>query len=126
MGMDYMFAGSASYPRFNKELVAIAEIFGGKLINENENPDNAVPSMSSIYWFGTINWGDHSDKFTFPEETNPLLVRWFNHVYTSYNRFDTRLIWDEIRKHPEIEDISPQIWSEFRALVECGEGWDIC
>ena len=31
MGMDYQFAGSASYPRFNDELKAVVELFGGKM-----------------------------------------------------------------------------------------------
>ena len=29
MGMDYCWSGSASYPRFDRELCAVAEIFGG-------------------------------------------------------------------------------------------------
>ena len=29
MGMDYRWAGSASYPRFDRELCAVAEVFGG-------------------------------------------------------------------------------------------------
>ena len=30
MGMDFQYAGSASYPRFDKEVCAVAEIFGGE------------------------------------------------------------------------------------------------
>lgn len=29
MGMDYRWSGSSSYPRFDRELCAIAAIFGG-------------------------------------------------------------------------------------------------
>ena len=29
MGMDYQYAGSASYPRFDRELCLVAEVFGG-------------------------------------------------------------------------------------------------
>lgn len=29
MGMDYNYMGSASYPRFDRELCAVTEVFGG-------------------------------------------------------------------------------------------------
>ena len=31
MGMDYRYAGSASYSRFDEEMTKVAEILGGKL-----------------------------------------------------------------------------------------------
>lgn len=30
MGMDYQYAGSASYPRFDEEVKKVVEILGGK------------------------------------------------------------------------------------------------
>lgn len=30
MGMDYTHSGSANYPRFDREICAVAEVFGGK------------------------------------------------------------------------------------------------
>lgn len=46
MGMDYQYAGSSSYPRFDRELCLVAEVFGGektehlkeRLATENEIP----------------------------------------------------------------------------------------
>ena len=108
MGMDYKFAGSASYPRFDREIQAIAEKFGGKL---SERSQKRLDNDGGInYWFGFLS-GDQSDapKFIFPEGTDA-----------------TARVWELIRKYPEIEDISGQIWYEFESLVELGEGWNIC
>ena len=39
---------------------------------------------------------------------------------------ETKIIWKHISEHPEIKEISSQIWSELEELVECDEGWHIC
>lgn len=44
MGMDYVWSGSASYPRFTAELIEVAEIFGGQCdrLQYFPNPINQV------------------------------------------------------------------------------------
>lgn len=126
MGMDYQYAGSASYPRFDRELCKVAEIFGGiktEHLKEREVTENERPFG---YWFGFLS-SDKSDlpKFVFPKETNDILVKWFNDIYSDFTKEETRIIWDCISKHPEIEDISYQIWRELEMLTRLNEGWNI-
>lgn len=98
MGMDYSYAGSASYPRFNEELCAVAEIFGGVKV-------------------GAV--------FDFPIGTNETLVKWFNNIYGDFTCEETKAVWELVSEHPEIKEISHQIWRELEAVVEFGEAWYI-
>ena len=100
MGMEYTYAGSASYSRFYEELCAVAEVFGG-IKNNNR-------------------------KFTFPKETNETLIKWFNNVYgDDFTVKETKIIWEHIKEHPEIEEISRQIWYELESSVYCNDCWYI-
>lgn len=126
MGMDYKYAGSASYPRFDRELCAVAEIFGGiktEHLQEREATENQRPFG---YWFGFLS-SDNSDnkKFVFPNGTNDIIVKWFNDIYGYFTEDETEIIWRHIKEHPEIKDISIQIWSELEDLVDCGDCWYI-
>lgn len=127
MGMDYVYAGSASYPRFDRELCAVAEVFGGiktEHLKEREATEGERPFG---YWFGFLS-SDHSGepKFVFPEDTNEILVKWFNNPYYEYFTEDeTRTVWEQISAHPEIQEISRQIWGELELLVETNESWYI-
>ena len=104
MGMSYEHSGSASYPRFNLEFGVIAEyIFGG------------IPYRDVEGWL----------RYTFPPDIDIYLEEWFNHRYEPRTYLETKVIWDEIKKHPEIQDWSPQIWNELKTDVLYGEGWDI-
>ena len=40
MGMDYRYAGSAGYQRFDTEIYGVAKIFGGKLTDDYEDRMN--------------------------------------------------------------------------------------
>lgn len=127
MGMDYQYAGSASYPRFDREVCEVVKIFGGiktENLKEREETENKRPFG---YWFGFLS-SDNSNsvKFTFPKETNEVLVKWFNNIYEDFNEEETKIIWKHISEHPEIKEISSQIWSELEKLVEYNEGWHIC
>ena len=70
---------------------------------------------------------DNSDlpKFAFPEGTNDVLVKWFNNIYDDFSEEETKIVWENIKLHPEIQDISDQIWNELETLVENDEGWGI-
>lgn len=128
MGMDYTHSGSTNYPRFDREVCAVAEVFGGKKsenLKKRENTENERPFG---YWFGFLS-SDDSDlpKFIFPEGTNDILVKWFNDIYGEFTIEETKTIWKEISKHPEIKDISEQIWHELECDVEIfEEAWEIC
>lgn len=128
MGMDYKWAGSASYPRFDRELCAVAEVFGGiktEHLKEREATENERPCG---YWFGFLS-SDPSNvpKFAFPEGTNETLVKWFNKPYCEdFTEEETKIVWECISAHPEIEEISGQIYRELQHLVECNDSWYIC
>lgn len=126
MGMDYSWAGSASYPRFDRELCTVAEVFGGiktEHLKEREATEN---ERFCGYWFGFLSSdSSNNPKFIFPEGTNEILVKWFNNVYEFFTPEETKVIWEHISKHPEIDEISHQIWYELEMLNEFNEGWDV-
>ena len=124
MGVDYRYAGSSSYPRFDREICEIAKIFGGEktedLIKREENSSN---ESTLDYWFGFLKSTSKETNFVFPKGTDKTLIRWFNDPYDIFNEKETKVIWNHISKHSEIENISDQIWRELETLVKCGRGW---
>lgn len=129
MGMDYNYAGSASYPRFDEELCAVAAVFGGQKTEHLKEREASIPKSTVPYWFGTLS-GDKSDlpKFVFPENTDPVLMKWFNDIYgrkACFTAEETKTVWENVQKHPEIQTISHQIWTELEELTALNEPWDI-
>ena len=102
MGIDYIWAGRASYPRFYNELFRIAKLFGGIAIRDSEGM-----------------------KFTFPKETDKTLVKWFNNIFGDFTIKETKIIWKHISLYPEIKDISKQIWYELEASITMDVEWGI-
>lgn len=126
MGMNYEYAGSASYPIFDREICSVVEVFGGvktEHLKEREMTENERPFG---YWFGFMS-SDDSDtpKFLFPERTNETLIKWFNNLYDGLSAEETKIVWEHISRHPEIKEISDQLWHELEMLVENDEGWSI-
>ena len=101
MGMSYYYAGSASYPRFNEELTKVASVFGGVKVEY--------------------------DKFTFPEGTDEVLIKFFNAPYDGkFTEEETEKLGIEfIVKHPEIKELSHQIWYEMGMRYINEEQWHI-
>ncbi|MBO5969892.1 MAG: hypothetical protein J6S14_15500 [Clostridia bacterium] len=126
MGMDYFYSGSASYPRFDRELCAVAEVFGGvktEHLREREATENERPCG---YWFGFLSSDDPgTEKFVFPAGTNETLVRWFNNIYGDFTAEETKTVWEQISKHPEIKEISYQIWEELEMCNAYDDNWHI-
>ena len=98
MYVEFYYVGSMEVSRFNRELEAVAEVFGG------------VSSRSG---------------FSFPRGTNKTLVRWFNNIYGSFTVDETEEIWKYISNHEEIEDISSSIWRELKNCVRYEDNWSI-
>lgn len=126
MGMDYQYAGSASYPRFDRELCKIAELFNGIKTEHLQEREKTENKRLFGYWFGFLS-SDNSDKpkFTFPDGTDEVLVKWFNNIYGNFTEEETAIVWTHISKHPEIKNISNQLWDELKLLVEYNECWKI-
>lgn len=102
MGMDYVWSGSASYPRFNRELEEVAKVLG-------------VRKVSDVKPF-----------FEFPPAFPSTLMTWIQEPYYEYfTPRQTREIWYAVRRHPEIKEISWQIWNELEKCVEFEDGWYI-
>lgn len=124
--MDFKYAGSASYSRFDRELCEVAKVFGG-IETEHLKERKATENERALgYWFGFLS-SDDSDsvKFIFPKETDYTLVKWFNNIYDRFSVEETAIVWEHIKEHPEIEEISSQIWNELGYLVDIGDYWDI-
>lgn len=128
MGMDYQFAGSASYDRFDREIIALAQAFGGKL-----NPD-FQRRMSDIqskvfYPFGTINVSEEdrqADKLVFPDGFDKIIAHWLNHPFDEVSAADTKHIYSILNVHPWVGSISYQICTELQQCCENECGWNIC
>lgn len=130
MGMDYQYAGSASYSRFDEEFTNVASIFGGIKTKYLKEKESKTSEGSIQWWFGAMS-SDNSNKpkYLFPAGINETLVLWFNDPYGNHHTFtaeETKTIWECIKEHPEIKEISYQIWDELECLIECNESWDIC
>lgn len=126
MGMDYKYAGSASYPRFDREVCELVKLFGGKESKQlKERRDNEIEGSIS-YWFGFMS-GDNTikERFVFPSGTPAVLVKWFNNLYDPLSVEETREVWSFLKEKEEAEKISLQICHELKTLVELDEGWEI-
>lgn len=102
MGMNYVWSGSASYPRFNKELEEIAKILGAQ----------KTYSKDTFYYH-------------FYEPINYVVAEWIQNPYEYYSLEEVKEIWKAVQQHPEIKDISWQIWNELEECVEFEAGWHI-
>lgn len=127
MGMDYEYAGSASYPRFDRELCDVAAVLGGietEHLKERKSTEDVLPFR---YWFGFASSDDSDEpKFAFPETVDRTVVKWFNNIYEHFTAEETKTVWIAISSHPEIQEISPQIWEELESRAKYAEGWHIC
>ena len=103
MGMDYVWSGSASYRRFLKEMGEIAEVFGAQV----------------CYTVEGVQY------YKFYEPISEVVVGWLDSPYDYFSPQRTKEIWEAVRQHPEIEEISWQIWNELEKCVEFEDGWYI-
>ena len=103
MGMDYVWSGSASYRRFLKEMGEIAEVFGAQV----------------CYTVEGVQY------YKFYEPISEVVVGWLDSPYDYFSPQRTKEIWEAVRQHPEIEEISWQIWNELKTCVEFADGWYI-
>ena len=74
MGMSYEYAGSASYPRFDEEVCAVAAVFGGVKTKDLKQREKAAPKGTLNWWFGSyISDDPNKPRFIFPNGTNEPL-----------------------------------------------------
>ena len=126
MGMCYEYEGSASYPRFDEEVYAVAAVFGGVKTEELKKRQKSMRKDTFDYWFGSyISGNENEQRFAFPEDANEVVAKWLNNIYEPRTAAETKEIWDQVREHYEIKDISSQIWGVLRECYLRDEGWEI-
>lgn len=126
MGMSYEYAGSASYPRFDEEVCAVAAVFGGVKTKELEKRQESMRKDTFDYWFGHyISGNENEERFAFSEDANEVVAKWLNNIYEPRTAAETKEIWDNVRVNYEIKDISSQIWNELKERYLRDEGWEI-
>lgn len=131
--MDYRYAGSASYSRFDREITEVAEVLGAKLKPEYQELMDKVKKAESenpnvFYVFGTINATDKSrkaEKYDFTERFDRIVKNWLNHPYKQQTIQDTVHIWEVVRDHPKVKEVSEQIWYELQQCGTRGVSWYI-
>ena len=118
MGMDYKYAGNASYPRFNTEVKGIVELFGGKMIT-NRKPKEKC-RMVEYYMEKPL-------KYWFPFNTPYILKKWAQHPYKPLSFKETYKLYKVLNsRRKEVEEISHQLMGELDILIKYKEGWEIC
>lgn len=124
MGVDFKWGGSASYPRYYKEVEEIAtKCFGAKLTEQFVKDESKVTKslLNPTYMFGEVN--ERDDKFIFPEGTPDIIVRFCKKPVEE--PYDAKALWEEFSKHPEIQEISDQIWDEVKTCAKYDELYEV-
>lgn len=88
----------------------------------------SADTEKNIYLFGLLNVSAEdrdADKFVFPDGTPDAIADWLNRPYKCRTTDETLEIWRLVSQHPQIADISYQIWNELETLVHHNEGWEI-
>ena len=119
MGVDFSWGGSASYPRYYDEVEQIAVKCFGAVLNTKFIEDNEKVTKSLLnpsYMFGTVH--ERDDKFIFPENTPEAIIKFCKKPCDPH---DAKPIWEAFQQHPEIEEISDQIWNEAKCCAEYDE-----
>lgn len=124
MGCDYRYAGSATYPRFDRELCEVARILGCEETEHLKERKATEDQRPAGYWFGFLS----SDKpgsmlFRVPTTLPESVAKWLNAPYGDFDWKETQEIWNVIREHPEIREVSVQIWNELDQLSHYRESW---
>ena len=120
MGVDFSWGGSSSYPRYYEEVEKIATQCFGAVLNSQFVEDAKKVEKSLInptYMFGKVH--ERDDKFTFPEGTPEAIVAFCQKPVDVC--YDPKPLWEAVQQHPEIEEISDQIWNEVKCCAEYGE-----
>lgn len=121
MGVSFNWGGGgASYPRYYEEVEAIATKCFGATLNPKFVEDAKQVEKSLVnptYMFGKVH--DRPDKFIFPEGTPEAIVAFCRKPVDEC--YEPKPLWDAFQQHPEIEEISYQIWEEVRCCAIYGE-----
>lgn len=124
MGVDFKWSGSASYPRYYEEVQKIATQCFGAVLNEQFVKDEQKVEKSLLnpeYMFGSVH--ERDDKFTFPEGTPEEVVKFCQKPVGKF--YDAKKLWEAFQVHPEIEEISDDIWNEVKTCALYNESYHV-
>ena len=122
MGMDYQYAGSASYDRFGQEVDLVAKMFGGVQTPEFVQHQLAVKNGTVDWWMGKQHKFT-GRKYQFPKDTNEVFIKWVENPYAMLTKEETLEVHSVlVRKYGSIPI---QILNEFETLVTLEECWYI-
>ncbi|MBR4407564.1 MAG: hypothetical protein IKT27_04565 [Clostridia bacterium] len=124
MGVDFQWSGSASYPRYYEEVQKIATQCFGAVLNEQFVKDEQKVEKSLLnpeYMFGSVH--ERDDKFTFPEGTPEEVVKFCQKPVGKF--YDAKKLWEAFQVHPEIEEISDDIWNEVKTCALYNESYHV-
>ena len=128
MGMDYQYAGSASYPRFDKEILDIVQqVFGGAKSTALQQTEDEVSKGSWVTkMFGTMSSMKGEDKYIFPDNIPEHVAYFFNHLYDRFNPEFMEDVYSFIEPRlTNMEEISNQFVCELQMVHECGADWHL-
>ena len=117
MGMDFIFCGSASYPRFNDEMKKIVELFDGVMITQRKPASECT--MSEYFMEEPL-------KYEFKEGTPKVFMKWANNPYGKFTLKETKEVYTFLKtKWRKVEKISPQIAQELEGCCRYKCAWSI-
>lgn len=116
MGMDYTYAGSATYFRFGDEHNKVVKLFGAI------ESSHIVKRTESFQTVGDLNY-----RYKFPEGTPDAFYKWANEPFGYFNYEQTKTVYDFMQpKWEEVKEISFQIAQELEYCMEDHSYWNIC
>lgn len=126
MGMDYKYAGSASYPRFDKEISDIVtQVLGGCKSNKLIQKENSVKGDWVSSMFGTAS-NMKDDKYVFPDDVPGNVAYFFNHLYDKHSPGFMNDVYLFLSSYfDKISKISNQFVTELEMIHSMNEFWKL-
>jgi len=124
MGVDYKWAGSASYPRYYEEMAAVAtKVFGAKITDEYQSEQGKPENHTMLNYFIGKAHTKPTRKFEFPEGTPKIVCRFFEEPEEYYDAEETAELWSLVKDNQLVEELSHQLYEELKLDAEYGEGY---
>lgn len=138
MGCDFVYSGSCSYPRFEKEMSNLAILLGAKplvsVINPYKDSNNLSEFISGMMGTTYKDQQDISSKYTWNSHIPEYVQHWFDapydeNYYTVENTANiasyifSHLTADQVKQY--LEDNSTQILYELNQLWLYEDVWNL-
>ena len=98
-----------------RPFIIVGAVLNAEFVEAEKKVEKSL--VNPTYMFGTVH--ERDDKFTFPEGTPEAIVKFCQKPVDEF--YDPKPLWEIFQQHPEIEEISDQIWNEVKCCAEYGE-----